>query len=254
MFTFIKHIVLKSQVMKKINWLLIFTFLFSNALKAQQTDTYEDMRNGQVYKTVEIGTQLWLAENLSVTKFNDDSAIPYVDNLETWENIKTPAYCWYNNDINNKDTYGALYNYYVAIDKRNICPTRFHLPTEEDWKVLENYLSKHFNLGINRYGKPSIAKSMASTSGWKINSYYDAPFGVYNDQASNNKSGFNAVPSGVLHESFVFLGSTTTWWASTKDKLDSRYLMTATLQNIWAHLNISAGPPKDGNSIRCVAY
>lgn len=236
--------------------MLVLTFLTSIiSVHAQEVGEYEDMRNGKVYKTVQIGNQLWLAENLKVTEFSDGSSIQYVDNLEAWANLKTPAYCWYDNDIKNKDTYGALYNFYVAIDERNICPTRFHVPTEEDWKELEKYLSNHFNLGTNRYSRPSIAKSLASTSGWKIDSYNTSEtFRICTDLTSNNKSGFNAVPSGILHGVFLGSGTTTSWWSSTKSKFNNGNLMMASLQNIWAHLHIAESPRKDGNSIRCVAY
>jgi hypothetical protein len=79
--------------------------------------------DGNVYHAIKIGTQIWMLENLKVTKYNDGSSIPLVTDTTTWSNLSTPAYCWYNNDLaTNKDTYGALYNWY-AVNSGNLCPT-----------------------------------------------------------------------------------------------------------------------------------
>jgi hypothetical protein len=70
--------------------------------------TFIDSRDGEIYKWVQIGTQIWMAENLKATKYNDGTAIPNVTDETNWEKLKTSAYCWYENDIMNKTIYGAL--------------------------------------------------------------------------------------------------------------------------------------------------
>ena len=95
--------------------------------------------DGNIYKIVTIGTQIWIAENLKTTKFNDGSDIPLVTDTKIWSGLSTPAYCWYNNDISNKDTFGALYNGYSVITSK-ICPIGWHVPTDKEWYILENYL------------------------------------------------------------------------------------------------------------------
>ena len=102
--------------------------------------------DGNTYATVSIGSQVWMAENLATTKYNDGTAIPLVTNGTTWAAITTPAYCWYYNIMPSGSTayYGALYNWY-AVDVsttggRNICPVGWHVPSETEWTKMEDYL------------------------------------------------------------------------------------------------------------------
>ena len=86
-----------------------------------------------IYKIVKIGDQIWLAENLKTTKYQDGTAIPNVAVAATWEGLTTGAYCWYNNnETDNKKTYGALYNWY-AINTGKLCPTGWHVPSDAEW-------------------------------------------------------------------------------------------------------------------------
>jgi uncharacterized protein (TIGR02145 family) len=100
--------------------------------------------DGNIYKIVTIGTQVWMAENLKTTKFNDGLDIPKVTDAKIWSGLSAPAYCWYNNDISNKDTYGVLYNGYSVITSK-ICPIGWHVPTDNEWYILENYLDPSIN-------------------------------------------------------------------------------------------------------------
>jgi uncharacterized protein (TIGR02145 family) len=97
-------------------------------------------KDGNIYKTVTLGTQIWMAENLRTTKYNDGTDIPKVTVNNDWYNLTTDAYCWYNNDETAfKDTYGALYNGFAANTK--LCPTGWHIPSNADWTDLGNYLT-----------------------------------------------------------------------------------------------------------------
>lgn len=107
-----------------------YTFRTFNDLTVTDID-------GNVYNTVTIGTQIWMAENLKVTKYNDATPIPLITEDETWKFISTPAYCWYNNDeITYKKIFGALYSSYVLTNGK-LCPTGWHLPTKTEWETLE---------------------------------------------------------------------------------------------------------------------
>lgn len=103
------------------------------------TGTVTDI-DGNVYQTVIIGTQEWMAENLKVTHYRNGDAIPNVTENSQWASHTTGAYCWYDNDISWKDDYGALYNWYTVLDNRNLCPAGWHAPTEAEWIILTNYL------------------------------------------------------------------------------------------------------------------
>jgi len=94
----------------------------------QQIGTFKDARDGRIYKTVKIGSQVWMAENLNTTKFRDGSPIP----KNMWK--------WYNNDKRNGEQYGALYTWYSIKDKRNIAPKGWHIPSPQEWKDLFKYL------------------------------------------------------------------------------------------------------------------
>ncbi len=117
--------------------ILFFVLIFPLALKAQTTVTDID---GNVYRTVKIGTQVWMAENLKTTKYRNGDPIANVTNGASWKALTTGAYCWYNNDAENKVTYGGLYNWFVVADSRKIAPTGWHVPTDAEWTVLTDFL------------------------------------------------------------------------------------------------------------------
>jgi uncharacterized protein (TIGR02145 family) len=154
---------------------------------------------GNVYKTVTIGTQVWMAENLKTTKFNDGTNIPLVTENMLWSNLPTPAYCWFNNEITNKDKYGALYNWYT-VNTGILCPVSYHVPT--DWEmggILTEYLGGWLTAG----GK---LKETGLT-------HWLSP-----NEGATNESGFTALPGGRRNEdgSFVDIGLIGHWWSATE--------------------------------------
>jgi uncharacterized protein (TIGR02145 family) len=202
---------------------------------------------GNVYNTVTLGSQVWIAGNLKTTKFNDNTSIPPVTDPTTWAALSTPGYCWYNNDAGSyKATYGALYNWF-AVNTGNLCPTGWLIPTYDQWTVLITYLTN------NAYGYggsgSDIAKSMASTSGWTI---YTSAGSVGNNQASNNSSGFTALPGGYRGVDGVFqeISIGTYWWSSTEYSPAYSYLQYLRYDSYycnWARTDKLAG-----YSVRCL--
>ena len=94
-------------------------------------------------KTVTIGTQVWMKENLNVSVFKNGVAIPEVKDNAAWEKAgenKQPAWCYYGNDPKNGAKYGKLYNWYAAIDNNGLCPQGWHVPSDDEWTVLIDYL------------------------------------------------------------------------------------------------------------------
>lgn len=96
--------------------------LFWLGLTGCHTNSIKDVE-GNAYKTVTIGTQVWMTENLKTTKYIDGTPIPMIQENDAWSELRTPAYSWYNNDsTENKKTYGALYNWY-SVNTNKLCPT-----------------------------------------------------------------------------------------------------------------------------------
>lgn len=140
---------------------------------------------GNVYQTVIIGTQVWMAENLRTTKYNDGSSIPLVTEAAAWDDLNSPGYCWYDNDsINYKDTYGALYNW-NAINTGKLAPVGWHVATDADWTTLTTYL-----------GGDSIA-------GGKLKEQGTSHWAIPNTGASNT-SGFTGLPAGFRNPAGIF--------------------------------------------------
>lgn len=164
---------------------------------------------GNVYKTITIGTQTWMAENLKVTRFRNGEVVANETDLNKWGHFQmtTSAYCWYNNDISNKQVYGALYNWYAASDPRNLAPEGWHVSSEEDWQTLAQYLGG----GISPfYYADGNRLKETSTAHWRQVDF--------NRLASNN-TGFTALPGGkVASPPFGFMDLGYGWayfWTST---------------------------------------
>jgi uncharacterized protein (TIGR02145 family) len=168
-----------------------------------------------VYQTVQIGTQCWMAENLKTTRFHDLDAtlISNVTDVAAWLNSTTSAYCWYDNDYSTYGSvYGALYNWH-AVETGKLCPTGWHVPTDEEWKTMEMFLGMSesaansiFERGTDEGGK----LKEAGTSHW------ESP-----NTGANNSSGFTALPGGwrcydsEYDEDFFFVGYFGVWWSSS---------------------------------------
>jgi uncharacterized protein (TIGR02145 family) len=203
--------------------------------------------DGNTYNTVTIGTQTWMTGNLKTTKYNDGSPISLVTDSAAWATLTAPAYCWYNNDESaNKNPFGALYNWY-AVETNKLCPAGWHVPTDEEWTVLEDFL---MNNGYAYEGSGNdIAKSIAAASGWLAN---DTAGNVGNDQASNNKSGFTASQGGYRfsYGTFHYSGSYGKWWTSTESSKTSamiRFIFSGS-----SIVNSYANQKRNGFSVRCL--
>jgi uncharacterized protein (TIGR02145 family) len=155
--------------------------------------------NGTVYKTVVIGEQLWMSENLSVDKFRNGDLIPEAKTDAEWKRAgenKQPAWCYYQNDPKNGTIYGKLYNWFAVNDPRGLAPEGWHVPTDAEWGVLSNFLG----------GDEIAGKKMKSSSGWSENGNGDY------------SSGFSGLPGGDRYANGDFgnVGNYGCWWSSTE--------------------------------------
>jgi uncharacterized protein (TIGR02145 family)/uncharacterized repeat protein (TIGR02059 family) len=164
--------------------------------------------DGNVYYTIIIGGQTWMKENLKTTRYNDGTDIIY-----TPAGDNTGNYCWYNDEITNKDIYGALYTK-TAVYSGKLCPTGWHVPSYDgEWLILKNYLTDN-GYGYEGSGD-DIAKSLASGFGWVESSTAGT---VGYNQSENNSSGFTIVPAGwrFAHTPYYYdAGYYTRLWTSS---------------------------------------
>jgi uncharacterized protein (TIGR02145 family) len=199
-------------------------------------------QDGNTYKTVEIGTQTWMAENLKTTKYNDNKDIPNVTGNSAWINLTTPGYSWYDNDETlYKPEYGALYNWYT-LKTGKLCPTGWHVPTDEEYNTLELYLGiPAEQIDLWGWRGTDQGAQMKSETGW--------------DAGGNgtNTSGFSALPGGYrsgANGSFNGIRVLTYCWSFTEDGLaDSWYRR---LDGANSDIYKASTSKKAGKYVRCV--
>ena len=217
---------------------------------------------GNIYDVVTIGNQIWMAENLKVTKYPNNTSIPLISNNTAWDaledNNTDDAYCWYDDDINNKDVYGALYNYAAAMGDnavssntnpsgvQGVCPTGWHIPSQAEWNELTSFLIAD-GQGYGGSGD-DIGKAMAYTSGWENASTYGR---IGNDQTSNNSSGFAGKPGGYRRWSGEFYSNTREayFMSATEDESEVYQLF---LNYGTATVSLEERMKSQGASVRCV--
>ena len=182
--------------------------------------------DGNAYQTVRIGNQVWMAENLRVTKYNDGSAIPLDTSTVTWDMATTPKYCFYNNTTNADSIkkYGALYNWYVVspANLKKISPTGWHVPSDAEWDTLQNCLiAKGYNWDGTITGNKT-AKSLAAKTDWGTDSI-EGTIGC--DLTKNNRSGFSALPGGYRDYYGYFFDQSYfgSWWSATEGAASDAY-------------------------------
>ena len=157
--------------------------------------------DGHEYSTISIGNQVWMTENLQTTHYqNGDPIITGLANNE-WSSTTSGAYAIYNNDPANIDSYGLLYNWYAVTDNRNICPEGWHVPSNNEWAILANYLiANGYGFGGNGV---DIGKAMAAISGWNASTITGT---VGNDQPGNNKVDFQQyLPVSVIRMALMVM-------------------------------------------------
>lgn len=222
-------------------WLIIpLMFVFfsgegqTEAFEADSTNTVTDI-DGNVYETIRIGSQVWMAENLNVTRYNDSTEIPLKADVLTWADLATPGMSWYDNDQVNctENKFGALYNWY-AVNTGNLCPEGWHVPTDEEWATLIEYLDPKNQLdggglketGTTHWGEPN--------------------------KGATNESGFTALPGGFRNPNGVFerMGFEGSWWTSTQ--YASLYAWYWNMYNNYTTVYRNKNDKNFGASVRCL--
>jgi uncharacterized protein (TIGR02145 family) len=222
------------NTVRKITYYLIIVQLFHISFFGCRKDDNSEIitdADGNAYKSVEIGSQVWMSKNLKTTRYNDGTDIPYVTDQTEWAALTTPAYCFYANyDVDNKATYGALYNFYT-INTGKLCPAGWHVPTTYEWETLTVYL------GDVMYAGKALKE--AGTAHW------------HEPNSATNSSGFTALPGGARYGSdFYDLTWNGYWWSKTTYDSVSAYSQMMFYQHEWCSpVKINMGT---GASVRCI--
>ena len=170
------------------------------------------------YESVKIGNQEWMTRNLDVDRFRNGDLIPHIESDEEWEESGEngqPACCFYYNDPENGKKYGKLYNWYAVNDPRGFAPEGYHVPSDEEWTTLINYLG----------GEDIAGPKMKSVEGWEIREDVD---GKIQNGNGDNSSGLNIFPGGIRYYngSFNYSGFGAVFWSTTEscDYFDGAWL------------------------------
>lgn len=246
---------LKSVTMKKMLFLLTVVLFAFSCSKDETEDipeadfsgdsgTFVDARDKQTYKWVRIGNQIWMAENLKATSYQNGDAIPELTDKETWDDLTDGAYCNFDSNENNSNKYGRLYNWFAVNDNRNIAPKGWHVATDSEWAELLSYVTD------NQGHSCSVASALAAKSDWNTSYNYDDCF-PGQDYSLNNSSGFTALPGGCRYLDGTFIDEEHAyWWSSTEQTpvhAYCRYLLST-----WVEIDRGGFSKNYGLSVRCV--
>jgi uncharacterized protein (TIGR02145 family) len=185
---------------------------------------------------VKIGNQEWQIKNLDVDRFRNGDPIPHARTAEEWKSAGEkgePAWCYYDDDAENGELYGKLYNWYAVNDARGLAPQDWHIPTDNEWTILTNYLG----------GEGVSGGKMKAT----VTTYWETP-----NEGATNESNFSALPSGCRFRdgSFNYFRSFAIFWSATEYHYSSawgRYLYNDS-RNVGRGNNYKSF----GASVRCL--
>jgi uncharacterized protein (TIGR02145 family) len=209
---------------------------------------------GNIYKTITIGTQTWMQENLRVTTYRDGSKIPVVTDSVQWSNnwnkgkpLQRPMMCWHSNDQRTytANKFGALYNWYAINPATNgnkkICPTGWHVPSDAEWTTFINYLDPIADGGENGDNTVGIKMKSTGTNYWK-----------YPNLDANNSSGFTGFPGGYRNDDgkYSVIGNYGIWWSSKEKGTDEAWVRY--LYNDLRVIDRGTEHKSYGLSVRCL--
>ena len=196
-------------------------------------------QEGNVYKTIIIGTQEWMAENLKTSIYRNGDIIATNLTDAEWSNtVNTQLGAWvnYNNDSQYDCPYGKLYSWYTVADPRNLCPTGWHVPTDNEWTTLTDYL-----------GGFSVAGNKMKTTGL---SYW-----ISNNALATNSSGFSGLLGGYRNYSGSFdnYNDDGCWWSSSSDASYISNSLYLRLNSNYSNADYNSDNKGAGFSVRCLS-
>lgn len=194
--------------------------------------------DSNTYKTVNIGSQIWMAENLNVEHYRNGDIIPQVQDSAQWVNLTTGAWCYYDNDVENGKTYGKLYNWYAVNDPRGLAPKGWHVPSDAEWTNLVNFLG----------GENVNGGKLKATTLWQENP---------NILGTTNDSKFTAFPGGMRFDNGLCyeVEKEGYFWSSTEYLIYANariYVWYRNLTRRNSDIYRNNAPRENGLSVRCI--
>jgi len=205
--------------------------------------------DGNVYNTALIGDQCWMKENLKTTTYRNGTSIPNVTDANAWSNLTSGAYVWYDNDISWKGIYGALYNWYATVDTNGLCPTGWHVPTNDEWTALTNYIG---GTGSPHGNELKSCRQVNSPQGEGCNTTEHPRWNEDSNKWGTDDYGFSGLPGGSRYNygTYDFIGEIGSWWSSTEDS--SGIAWGRFLDYTYGIVFVGPVYERTGMSVRCV--
>ncbi len=204
--------------------------------------------DSNVYHTVQIGFQCWMAENLKTTRYRNGTPIPYVPSNVEWVYLNTGAYAWPSNNASWKDAYGALYNWYTIVDTNGLCPEGWHVPTDNEWTIMTNYIggtnSPHGN-------ELKSCRQVNSPLGGECNTAMHPRWDAFGEYGTDDYW-FSGLPAGFRDSEATFFGFGVFggWWSSSEDTYGSP--LNWSLYKNSSMIGIIATSSQHAFSVRCI--
>jgi uncharacterized protein (TIGR02145 family) len=229
------------KILSRLLLILVFILNFTSCRNSEKKENDDEVADyNELGTEVKIGNQIWMTKNLNVDKFRNGDPIPEARTDEEWKKageMKQPAWCYYNNDPKNAEKVGKLYNWYAVNDSRGLSPKGWHIPTNSEFNILENYLGDE------------PGKKMKSTNFW-------------NEVVTNtNSSGFSGLPGGFREDKFSLgfdpstgVGVWGIWWTLTEfsTENDPNVALTRSLLSNEFIIGKSSEKFEKGISVRCI--
>ena len=222
----------------KIKNMIKFQFLFASFALFTIVSCSENKGNGNDNnnETVKIGKQNWTIKNLNVAVFNNGDSIPEAKSSEEWtkaSNESKPVWCYHHNDPKDWKKYGKIYNWYAVKDPRGLAPKGMHIPSDDEWDILIDFLG----------GENLAVEKLKSKNGWDDNCN------------GTNESGFNAIPGGGCgaNQNFYALGDLVGyWWSSTEKDNESIWYRSISCQGVQKKIKRNYYDKNGGMRVRCI--
>ena len=200
--------------MNRLKNMLVCTFAVCILMTGcKQEGTVTDI-DGNTYRTITIGQQEWMTENLRTASYRNGTPITNITDMDEWEaNTSDGSWVYYGNDGSNDALYGKLYNWFSVTDSQGLCPQGWHVPSSDEWNALSD-----------NFGGPDIAGCGLKETGID---YWESP-----NTCANNLSGFSALPGGYRDPSgFVNIGRHGGWWSADEENEERAWFYTLNYNN-----------------------